>query len=97
MPVLTATSYSITDLGMLPGGTQSVAHGLNALGWVVGTADTAAGDFHAFLAVGGPLVDLGTLGGQTSTATSLNAAGQVVGQAETAAGRRRPGRCTPSW
>ena len=43
MPVLAATSYSITDLGALPGGTQSVAHGLNALGWVVGTADTAGG------------------------------------------------------
>jgi hypothetical protein len=52
MPVLAATSYSITALGTLAGGAQSVAHGLNALGWVVGSADTSAGDFHAFLATG---------------------------------------------
>jgi hypothetical protein len=39
MPVLATTSYRITDLSTLPGGTQSVAHGLNAVGWVVGTAD----------------------------------------------------------
>src|SRR5207253_8662749 len=61
-------------------------HGINAVGWVVGTADTAGGDFHAFLSAGGATQDLGTLGGKTSTATSLNAAGQVVGKAETAAG-----------
>jgi probable HAF family extracellular repeat protein len=86
MSTMAAPTYTITDLGTLPGGSQSVAHGINALGWVVGTADTANGDFHAFLAVGGPLLDLGTLGGKTSTATSLNAAGQVVGKSETAAG-----------
>jgi probable HAF family extracellular repeat protein len=53
MAVAAATSYSVTDLGTLPGGTQSVAHGLNAVGWAVGTADTAAGDLHAFLSAGG--------------------------------------------
>jgi uncharacterized membrane protein len=43
MPVPAATSYSVTDLGTLPGGTQSVAHGLNAVGWVVGTAEEKRG------------------------------------------------------
>src|SRR5438270_209497 len=71
MPVLAATNYRITDLGTLAGGTQSVAHGVNSLGWVVGTADTADGNFHAFLATGGPLLDLGTLGGKTSTSAGV--------------------------
>jgi probable HAF family extracellular repeat protein len=79
-------SYVIADLGALPGGANSVARGINANGWVVGVADTATGEFHAFLAQGGPLRDLGTLGGTVSLATGIDATGQVIGQAETAAG-----------
>jgi probable HAF family extracellular repeat protein len=52
----------------------------------VGTADTAGGQFHAFLFRSGPLQDLGTLGGKTSLATAVNGGGQVIGQAETTDG-----------
>jgi probable HAF family extracellular repeat protein len=80
------TSYTLTDLGIFPGGSSSLAHGINAAGWVVGTADTASGEFHAFLFHDGLLQDLGTLGGRTSLATALSGSGQVIGQAERADG-----------
>ena len=81
-----ATSYAVTDLGLFPGGSSSLARGINAAGWVVGTADTAGGEFHAFLFHDGLLQDLGTLGGRTSLATALSGSGQVIGQAERADG-----------
>src|SRR5260370_216677 len=79
-------TYTITDLGTLPGGANSIPRGLNAAGWVAGTSDTAAGEFHAFLYHGSSLLDLGTLGGKSSIAVTVDAAGQVIGQSRTAAG-----------
>lgn len=35
-----AQAYTVTDLGTLPGGTYSEAHGINSKGHVTGVADT---------------------------------------------------------
>ncbi|MHC4714151.1 MAG: DUF3466 family protein [Planctomycetota bacterium] len=95
----------MTDLGTLPGGTESWAYGINDAGQVVGWARTATGEKHAFVweDVNGngqsdpeEMKDLGTLpGGTESWAYGINDAGQVVGWARTAAGERRAFLWTP--
>jgi probable HAF family extracellular repeat protein len=92
-------SYKITDLGVLPGGGHAMAQSVRAGGRVVGSAQSGAGLFLAFLYaadgfpfLGAPLngmVELGTLGGLTSIGTSINSAGHIVGDSETAAGTKR--------
>jgi len=78
---------TMTDLGTLPGGQYSRPVGINDSGQVVGYADTASGNDHAFLYSNGTMTDLGTLpGGQYSAATGINNAGQVVGYSGTASG-----------
>jgi probable HAF family extracellular repeat protein len=74
----------MTDLGTL-GGATSTANAIAGDGRVVGTAQTAEGEFHAFAwdAAGG-MDDLGTLGGSRSEATDVNDAGQIVGNSDTA-------------
>ena len=77
----------MTDLGTL-GGTYSVATGINNSGQIVGYADTASGQTHAFLYSGGTMTDLGTLpGGTYSFATGINNNGQIVGYSTTASGQ----------
>jgi probable HAF family extracellular repeat protein len=50
---------------------------------VTGYAETAAGEWHAFLATPGqPMEDLGTLGGSQSGGGAINAVGQVTGNAQ---------------
>ncbi len=66
------------DLGTL-GGDASFARGMNDRGDVVGDAETAAGETHAFLWRGGSLIDLGTLGGPFSTAHAIDNQGRAVG------------------
>ena len=76
----------MVDLGTLPGGTFSIAAGINDRGQVVGTSSTAnlSGD-HAFLFENGEMVDLGTLpGGDLSEAEGINNHGQVVGSSTSA-------------
>jgi len=72
----------------LPGGTNSVASGINARGWVTGIADTADGATHAFLwTASGGMQDLGALpGGTGSSASGMNERGQVTGSSFTADG-----------
>jgi probable HAF family extracellular repeat protein len=78
---------SVQNLGTLPGGTYSVASGVNNAGQVVGYADTVGGAIHAFLYSKGVIEDLGTLpGGTYSAAYRINDAGQVVGYATQASG-----------
>lgn len=74
-------TYSLTDLGTLPGGGNSFSWGLNASGQVAGYAYFADGSYHAFLYSGGLMSDLGTLGGKESEGFSINSFGQVVGTA----------------
>ena len=72
--------YSITDLGTLPGGSDSVATAINNRGQVVGGSTTASGAEHAFLWEDGKMTDLGTLpGGDETLANGINTRGQVVG------------------
>jgi probable HAF family extracellular repeat protein len=85
--------YAITDLGILSGGSYSVANGINNRGQVVGISETAVPAVpptspptfftfpHAFLYSGGHMQDLGTFGGFQSVANGINDLGQVVGQA----------------
>ena len=69
-------------LGILPGGSWSVARAINDNGQVVLWADTADGCNHACLWREGGIIDLGTFGGNDSWAYDLNASGHVVGWSE---------------
>jgi probable HAF family extracellular repeat protein len=75
-------SGGMVDLGTLPGGSSSVAIGLNDSGQIVGWSYNASGDQHAFsYTPSGGMVDLGTLPGSIhSSAWALNASGQIVGE-----------------
>ncbi|WP_157973557.1 hypothetical protein [Tropicimonas sp. IMCC34043] len=77
---VSALSYSMVDIGDLPGGADATyARGLNELGQVVGYGATATG-YHAFLWDSGVLTDLGVVaGGSESYALGINDAGQIVG------------------
>jgi probable HAF family extracellular repeat protein len=61
----------MVDLGTLPGGTFSIAAGINDCGQVVGTSSTAnlSGE-HVFLFENGVRVGLGTLPGGDSSEVS---------------------------
>jgi probable HAF family extracellular repeat protein len=59
-----AQKYTITDLGILPGGTFSEAWGIDESGRVTGDADDANGVIRAFLYTNGKMSDLGTLPGE---------------------------------
>ena len=87
LPASAARAATMTDLGTLPGGTNSSAFAINAAGQVTGNAETAGGDRHAFRwTASGGMQDLGTLGGTNSYASAINAPGQVTGFADTAGG-----------
>ena len=73
-------SYTIVDLGVLDGGSNSGSAAINASGQTVGYSDTADPNLiHAALWTGTTPVDLGTLGGTYSSGLGVNASGQVVG------------------
>jgi probable HAF family extracellular repeat protein len=80
--------YYFHDLGVLPGGNQSSACGLNSTGQVVGEANLnpAGGATHAFLKnLGQDIQDLGVMEeGGGSKANGINDSGQVVGEANAA-------------
>jgi probable HAF family extracellular repeat protein len=73
----------MTDLGTLPGGSSSIAHGINDSGQVVGWADTSGGNWHAFLYSNGAMADLNALvpasGWTLENANAINDSGQIVG------------------
>ncbi len=74
-------TYTITDLGTLPGGSYSFPAAINNSGQVTGFGSNAAGQIHAFLYSSGAMTDLGTLPGDTvSLGYGINHAGQVTGE-----------------
>src|SRR5437016_1749395 len=78
--VLSAGPPPITDLGTLPGDTQSIAYGINNADQVVGYSANSTNVYHAFLWQNGTMTDLGTLpGGLGSVAYGINDAGQIIG------------------
>ncbi|HET9178450.1 MAG TPA: hypothetical protein VFQ24_08855 [Terriglobia bacterium] len=78
------SSYSVTDLGTLPGGTFSSAGYINNNGLIVGSSNDVDGNSHAVMWVGGQIVDISTpgLGGPNSGAVAIGANGQAGGFAE---------------
>lgn len=84
-------SYTVTDLGVLPGYSLSVASGINDNGDIAGYCATSS-DFSTTDAViwrNGAMINLGKLpGGIYSTATAINSQGVVVGDGDT--GNYRP-------
>jgi probable HAF family extracellular repeat protein len=77
-------SYTITDLGTLPGGNLSQATLNNNNGLITGVSTIADGSQHAVMWVGGQIVDMATpgLGGPNSGAFGITAAGTAAGWAE---------------
>lgn len=80
-----AAPLGVTDLGALPGGSNSFGVRLNASGQVTGYSDVTPthAPQHGFVtgANGVGLTDIGTLGGLNSTGYGINDAGQVTGAA----------------
>jgi probable HAF family extracellular repeat protein len=74
---LNAQSYSITDLGALPGNTTSKAYGLNNLQQAVGTSDSGAAVVTLFS--NGTVTNMNTLNANVSVATSISGSSQAAG------------------
>jgi len=73
-------TYHFTDLGALPGGTDSYGVAINASGTVVGQGNiNAQGHTRGFVASGGSLQVLPSFGGAYGEASDINDAGVVVG------------------
>ncbi len=79
------SSYTVTDLGTLQGGTFSQPLYLTDNGLVVGSAALPDGSQNAILWFNGRMADIGApgLGGPNSIAFGTNKWGQIVGEAET--------------
>jgi len=91
---------SMTDLGVLTGGSQSWALGISDGNVVVGTSDVTGGAFHAFVwdATNG-MRDLNNLDDGTWTltrATDINASGQITGWGTNPGGDVRAFLLTPA-
>src|SRR5262245_43139033 len=82
-----ATAYVVADMGTL-GGATSEAYGINESGKVVGGAQRADGNTHAFF-FDGSLHDLGTIGGPDSAALDVNRGGTVVGWTRSSIGNMK--------
>jgi probable HAF family extracellular repeat protein len=72
-----ADSFTLTDLGTLPGYSGSYAQGVNSSGQVTEFVQTAnGGAVQAYLYSGGVMTGLGTLGGVTSYGMASTTAGR---------------------
>lgn len=83
-PPLGSQSYTVTDIGALPGSTNTIATRINLAGQAVGQSGKMYGvQTHAVVLIGGKLVDIGTLGGEYSSVSDINTSGTVVGESNT--------------
>jgi probable HAF family extracellular repeat protein len=77
-----AASFTVTNIGLLPGYTDSIGFAINDAGEVAGTLQMALPEGaidHAFFYTGGHIVDLGILpGGPASDGFALNNCGEVL-------------------
>ncbi len=88
LAAIASTSYTITDLGVLPGNRESYGFGINNAGQVTGYSHSLNGD-RAFLWSNGVMADLGTLpGGTYSRGNAINDSGQVAGYSSSSNGHR---------
>lgn len=79
------SSYVLTELAPLAGGTRAAAADINNLGQIVGNSDYGLGSaVHATLWTNGVATDLKTLGGVGSSALAISNTGQILGWAYTA-------------
>ena len=78
--LLSGQSYRVTDLGVLPDGSNSLGYGINAVGTAVGTSDPGLEAFR--WTERGGIKRLGSLPGfRNSQAFKVNISGEAVGQA----------------
>ncbi len=84
MALANAQTYTVVDLGTLPGGNSSSVKGMSNSGWITGNATDASNHTWAFLyRYGGPLINLnGFAGADNSMAQSVNNLGQVTGNSD---------------
>jgi probable HAF family extracellular repeat protein len=77
----------VTDLGILPGGGDSIATAINSFGQIVGYGDTD-GAVHGVLFQYPRVIDLGVLqGGRSSAVMAINDRGDMVGVGDNGDGR----------
>ena len=76
---LVATTYTLTDLGVLPGFATGRATAINNQGQIVRWCETTNDVSHGFLWENGRMKDLGTFGGSESLAEGINNSGEIVG------------------
>jgi probable HAF family extracellular repeat protein len=70
---------ALVDIGVLPGGSNSAGHGVNAAGTVVGDADDAAGESQPVIYANGALSALSPASFVYGQARGINDAGLVAG------------------
>jgi probable HAF family extracellular repeat protein len=70
-----AQTYTITDLGTLPGGCYSGAQAINVSAEITGWAYSSATVADVFLYSNGSMTNLGTLGGTTGIGNGINKSG----------------------
>lgn len=76
-------TYTVTDLGIFPGGTVSKALGINELGQVVGEADKPGSVYtHAVLWTGGQMIDVTGIGLSGARGYAVSDAGMVIGTSD---------------
>lgn len=102
-PAAALPTFTVTDLGDLPGGSDSVARGINDAGQVVGVSDAATGNRAFLWEAGSGMVQLDTLidaldplaGLNLRVAVDINSSGQIAATGRFSGGAQRAYLLTP--